>query len=50
MKILRVVLSLVTVIGLVLAGAAQAKEPGGGMGNAMGMSVGGTRGGQTNSM
>jgi hypothetical protein len=49
MKTLKVVISLVTVIGLALAGAVEAKGPGGGMGNASGMSSGGARSGQANS-
>jgi hypothetical protein len=49
MKTSRVVISLVAVIGLALAGAAQAKGPGGGMGNTTGMSSGRTHGGQANS-
>jgi hypothetical protein len=49
MKTLNVVISLVTVISLAVVGVAQAKGPGGGMGNASGMSSGGTRGGQASS-
>jgi hypothetical protein len=49
MKTLKVVISLVTVISLALVGAAQAKGPGGGMGNAAGMSSGGAQGRQANS-
>jgi hypothetical protein len=49
MKTLNVVISLVTVISLALAGVAQAKGPGGGMGNASGTSSSGAHGGQGNS-